>query len=142
MKSSLTIKDRMIRSVSMRRSEIILRSDFERMGSQSQISRVLGDFVREGRLVRIGHGVFAKARMSSLNGKPVPRQPLEVLASETLRRLNIEASGGQAEVEYATGRSTQVPVQTTFNTGQRRISRKLIIGKRSIRYENDYSARA
>ena len=95
-----------------------------------------------GRLVRIGHGVFAKARMSSLNGKPVPRQPLEVLASETLRRLNIEASGGQAEVEYATGRSTQVPVQTTFNTGQRRISRKLIIGKRSIRYENDYSARA
>ena len=48
MKSSLTIKDRMIRSVSMRRSEIILRSDFERMGSQSQISRVLGDFVREG----------------------------------------------------------------------------------------------
>ena len=142
MKSSLTIKDRMIRSVSMRRSEIILRSDFERMGSQSQISRVLGDFVREGRLVRIGHGVFAKARMSSLSGKPVPHQPLEVLAAETLRRLNIEARGGQAEVEYATGRSTQVPVQTTFNTGQRRISRKLIIGKRSIRYENDYSARA
>jgi hypothetical protein len=142
MKSSLTIKDRMIRSVSMRRSEIILRSDFERMGSQSQISRVLGDFVREGRLVRIGHGVYAKARMSSLSGKPVPRQPLEVLASETLRRLNIEASGGQAEVEYTTGMSTQVPVQTTFNTGQRRISRKIIIGKRSIRYENDYSARA
>lgn len=112
------------------------------MGSQSQISRVLGDFVREGRLVRIGHGVFAKARMSSLSGKPVPRQPLEVLASETLRRLNIEASGGQAEVEYATGKSTQVPVQTTFNTGQRRISRKLMLGKRSIRYENDYSARA
>ncbi len=142
MRSSVTIKDRMIRSVSMRRSEIVLRSDFERMGSQSQISRVLVDFVREGRLVRIGYGVFAKARRSSLSGKPVPRQPLEVLVAEALRRLNIEASVGQPEQEYASGKSTQVPILTTFNTGRRRISRKLMLGKRSIRYENDYRTRA
>jgi hypothetical protein len=108
------------------------------MGSQSQISRVLVDFVREGRLVRLGRGVFAKARRSSLSGKPVPRQPLEVLAAETFMRLNIEASVGQSEQEYASGKSTQVPILTTFNTGQRRISRKLMLGKRSIRYENDY----
>lgn len=128
----------MIRSVTMRRSEIVLRSDFERMGSQSQISRVLVDFVREGRLVRLGRGVFAKARRSSLSGKPVPRQPLEVLVAETFMRLNIEASVGQSEQEYASGKSTQMPILTTFNTGQRRISRKLMLGKRSIRYENDY----
>ncbi|NTW52693.1 MAG: S-adenosylhomocysteine hydrolase [Chlorobiaceae bacterium] len=138
----MSIRNRMIRSVSMRQGEIILRSDFDRMGSQSQISRVLSDFVREGRLVRIGHGVFAKARISDLTARPVPREPLEVLAAETFRRLNIEVDQGRAQRDYASGKSTQVPVQAVFNTGRRRISRKLTLGKRSIRYENDYSVRA
>ena len=54
----------------------------------------------------------------------VPREPLEVLAEETLRRLHIDAQPGQAQRDYASGKSTQVPVQSTFNTGCRRISRK------------------
>ena len=72
----------------------------------------------------------------------VPREPLEVLAEETLRRLHIDAQPGQAQRDYASGKSTQVPVQSTFNTGCRRISRKLILGNRTIRYENNYSARS
>ena len=92
-------------------------------------------------LVRLGHGVFAKARISSLNGEPVPREPLEVLAEETLRRLHIDAQPGQAQRDYASAKSTHVPVQSTFNTGCRRISRKLILGNHTIRYENNYSAR-
>ena len=134
------MKDRMIRSITMRRGEIVLRSDFEHLGSQSQISRLLNAFVREGRLVRLGYGVFAKARISSISGKPVPREPLEVLAEETLRRLHIDAKPGKAQRDYASGQSTQVPVQAAFNTGQRRISRKLMLGNRMVRYENNYSA--
>jgi len=140
MKSCLSIKARMIRSLSMRRSEIILRSDFTPIGSQSQISRILNEFVSEGRLVRIGYGVFAKTRISSISGKAVPREPLEVLAEETLRRLRIDAIPGNAQRDYASGQSTQVPVQAVFNTGRRRISRKLMLGNRSVRYENNYSA--
>ena len=33
-------------------------------------------------------------------------------------------------------------VRTTFNTGQRRISRKITVGISTVRYENHYSARA
>jgi hypothetical protein len=117
MKSRLSIRDRMIRSVTMRRGEIVLRSDFEQMGSQSQISRIFSDFVKEGRLDRLGHGVFAKARISSLTGKPVPREPLEVLVEETLRRLHIDAKPGQAQRDYASAKSTQVPVQSTSQYG-------------------------
>ncbi|MCF8215816.1 MAG: DUF6088 family protein [Chlorobium sp.] len=139
MKSRLNMKERMIRSITMRRGEIIMRSDFTRMGSQSQISRLLADFVSEGRLVRLGYGIFAKARISSISGKAVPREPLEVLAQEAFRRLMIEAKPGKAQKEYASGQSTQVPVQAVFDTGQRRISRKLTVGNRKVRYENDYS---
>lgn len=140
MKSRLNMKERMIRSITMRRSEIIMRSDFTRMGSQSQISRLLADFVSEGRLVRLGYGIFAKSRISSISGKAVPREPLEVLAQEAFRRLMIEAKPGKAQREYASGQSTQVPIQAVFDTGQRRISRKLTVGNRKVRYENDYSA--
>lgn len=140
MKSRLNMKERMIRSITMRRGEIIMRSDFTRMGSQSQISRLLADFVSEGRLVRLGYGIFAKARISSISGKAVPREPLEVLAQEAFRRLMIEAKPGKAQREYASGQSTQVPIQAVFDTGQRRISRKLTVGNRKVRYENDYSA--
>lgn len=134
------MRERMIRSITMRRGEIIMRSDFTRMGSQSQISRLLADFVSEGRLVRLGYGIFAKSRISSISGKAVPREPLEVLAQEAFRRLMIEAKPGKAQREYASGQSTQVPVQAVFDTGQRRISRKLTVGNRKVRYENDYSA--
>lgn len=140
MKSRLNMRERMIRSITMRRGEIIMRSDFTLMGSQSQISRLLADFVSEGRLVRLGYGIFAKSRISSISGKAVPREPLEVLAQEAFRRLMIEAKPGKAQREYASGQSTQVPVQAVFDTGQRRISRKLTVGNRKVRYENDYSA--
>ncbi|KUL29937.1 S-adenosylhomocysteine hydrolase [Chlorobium limicola] len=136
----MNMKERMIRSITMRRGEIIMRSDFTRMGSQSQISRLLADFVSEGRLVRLGYGIFAKSRISSISGKAVPREPLEVLAQEAFRRLMIEAKPGKAQREYTSGQSTQVPVQAVFDTGQRRISRKLTVGNRKVRYENDYSA--
>jgi hypothetical protein len=134
------MRERMIRSITMRRGEIIMRSDFTCLGSQSQISRLLSDFVKEGRLVRLGYGIFAKARVSSISGKMVPREPLEVLAEESFRRLRIEVKPGKAQRDYTSGQSTQVPVQAVFDTGRRRISRKLTVGNRKVRYENDYSA--
>jgi hypothetical protein len=123
----------------MRRGEIILRSDFAHMGSQSQISRLLTDFVEEGRLVRLGYGIFAKARISSISGQAVPREPLEVLAEEAFQRLRIEVKPGKAQRDYASGQSTQIPVQAVFDTGRRRISRELMVGNRKVSYENDYN---
>lgn len=140
MASPMNIKERMIRSITMRRGEIILRSDLTHLGSPSQISRLLVDFITEGRLVRLGYGVFAKARASSLSGKSVPREPLEVLAEEAFKRLRIEVKSGKAQRDYASGQSIQVPVHAVFNTGIRRINRKITVGNRTIRYENDYSA--
>ena len=138
----LNIKNRMLRSVALRKGEVVLREDFKNMGSPSQISRGLKELLTAGRLIRLGYGVYAKARPSSISGKPVPRAPLEVLARETLGRLKVDTQLGQAQAAYARGDTTQIPMKTTFNTGQRRISRKITVGSRSVQYENDYSPRA
>jgi hypothetical protein len=132
----------MVRSIAMRKGEVVLRADFESIGSSSQISRALKVLIDTGRIVRLGYGVYAKARSSTLTGKPVPRVTLEELAQETLIKLGVRVQLGSAQAAYAEGKSTQIPVRTTFNTGQRRISRKITVGISTVRYENNYSARA
>jgi Family of unknown function (DUF6088) len=130
------IKDRVIRSIGRSSAEVFLRPDFKQIGSYAQIGKALNALTREGRLVRIGYGVYAKARPSSLSGRPVPRKPLESLAREALGKLGVDVQPGRAAREYWAG-STQIPAQVSFDTGRRRISRRLRVGSRQVQYEND-----
>ncbi len=136
-----SVKERMARSIALRKGEVVVRADFESMGSASQISRALKELIVAGKIIRLGYGVYAKARPSILSGKPVARVTLEELAQEALQKLGVTVELGRAQAAYASGKTTQVPVRTTFNTGQRRISRKITVGISTVRYENDYSAR-
>lgn len=131
----------MVRSIALRKGEVVMRGDFERMGSASQISRVLKELIAECKIVRLGYGTYAKARPSSLSGKPVPRVTLADLAVETFEKMKVPVKLGRAQLAYAEGRTTQIPVRTTFNTGNRRISRKITVGISTVRYENNYTAR-
>ncbi|KKZ14134.1 MAG: hypothetical protein TQ37_02050 [Candidatus Synechococcus spongiarum 15L] len=131
------VKQRLWRSIAARSGEVVLRRDLVRFGSQAQISRALKQLMGEGKLVRIGSGVYAKAAPGPLSGLPMARQPLGALAAETFNRLGIAWKQGAAQRRYNSGATTQVPWRTTFNTGQQRISRRLQIGKRVVEYEND-----
>lgn len=138
----LTLKDKMARAIARRQGEVVLRADFEKLGSPAQISRGLKALTKDGVIVRLGYGVYAKAKKSTLSGEPIPRVTLAALAQEALMRLGVEPQLGRAQREYAEGATTQIPVFTTFNTGARRITRKLKVGLREVRYENDYRSRA
>lgn len=121
--------------------EVVLRRDLRGRASPSQLSRSLRQLMEEGKLVRIGSGVYAKARPSPLSGRPVPRQTLAVLAAETFERLGIAWKLGEAQRLYRDGLTTQVPWRTTFDTGRRRISRRLVVGLRVVNYENNTQPR-
>lgn len=138
----MSVKDRMARSIALRKGEVVMRSDFAEMGSQSQISRALRALVDEGKIVRLGYGTYAKARPSTLSGKPVPRVSLEELGYEALQKLGVNPRLGYAQREYAEGRTTQVPARATFDTGRHRITRKIVVGRTALTYENDRSRRA
>ena len=134
---STSVKERIQRSIAARRGEVVLRRDLVRFGSAAQISRALKQLIAEGRLVRIGTGVYAKAAPGPISGIPMARQPLGALAAETFDRLGIPWRLGAAQRRYNERLTTQVPWRTTFDTGRRRISRRLQIGKRVVEYEND-----
>ena len=71
------MKERLLRSIAARNGEVVLRRDLARFGSPAQISRALKQLVSEGKLVRIGLGVYAKAAPGPISGLPMARQPYE-----------------------------------------------------------------
>ena len=90
---------------------VALRRDFADLGSARQISRGLKKIIADKKLVRIGKGIYAKARMTPYYDKPIPYGGFDVVAREALDRLNIRWESGVSEKAYNEGLSTQVPVK-------------------------------
>jgi predicted transcriptional regulator of viral defense system len=134
----MKIEESVVSAVKRSKSDIILRSEVAEMGSASQISKALKSLQVKGILVRIGMGVYARTRKSSVTGAIIPAGSLETLATETLKKMGISVSAGRAAREYNSGMTTQLPGSFVANTGKRRISRKLTVGGRSLVYENNY----
>ncbi|MCE2048776.1 hypothetical protein, partial [Burkholderia pseudomallei] len=88
---------------------------------------------------KIGVGVYAKAKRSALSGKPIPVEPVEFLAPEALKKLGVKVYPSRRTAEYNAGQTTQIPAGVVINTGNRRISRKLGFGQKTIEYENNYN---
>ena len=120
--------------IARKKNAVFLREDFEDLGGYDQIGRILRDLTRAGKLIKIGYGLYAKAKISLLTGAVVPVVPLPSLAKEALDRLGFETFPSLYEREYNAGRSTQVP------TGRRiavkgRISRKIGYNGAYVSYE-------
>jgi hypothetical protein len=134
----MNLADRMQRAVKLTtRTAVFLRADFEAFGRPSQISVALKALQQRGVLARIGTGVYAKTRISSVTGKPVPAGSLETLGLEALQKLGVPVNPSRATLEYNSGRTTQLPGKLVVNTGNRQISRKIRIGDRQLGYENN-----
>lgn len=128
--------ERVAKAIAITPGIVILRSELRDLGSYSQVTRSLEELIRTGKLVRAGKGVFVKTRLSSITGRSVPAGSLETVAIEVLKKLGVEVSPGKLAQEYNSGNSTQLPMRFVVNTGNRRISRKIEVGGRSLAYEN------
>ena len=133
----MNIQQRMKLSVANNRDDVFIRADFKKFGSSAQISRALIGLVNEGKLVKVGRAVYVKARPSSISGNPVPTIPLAQIAQKALIKLGVSFSLGKQQAAYQRGDTTQIPIEVAFNTGIRRISRKLALGNKVVHFENN-----
>jgi hypothetical protein len=113
----------------------MLRSEIAPMGSVAQVGRVLAKLVADGRLVRVSKGVYAKTRRNKFTGQLTPAATFESIAAEAFRKLGIDVSPGQLARDYNAGKTTQIPMDGVVCTGARRISRKIRVGNRTVKYE-------
>lgn len=131
----MNITDRIKHSV-LRRQDLVLRPvDFQAFGSEASVKRALKELVDQGLLVRLGVGLYAKAKRSVLSGQPIPARPLEVLGPMALTRLGVKLCESSRIHDYNAGLTTQVPTGVIVNTGRRRISRKIGFNGKFVEYE-------
>lgn len=128
----MNITNRILRSVSNKPGDVFLRTDFKAFGSPAQISRALNVLQSNGRLVKLGMGIYARAMPSILSGKPIPVKPLEVLAPQALRKLGVTVDASRLT---KSGQSTQITAGVVINTGKRRIIRRLGFNGIQVQYE-------
>jgi hypothetical protein len=133
----MSVYKRVAHAISIAKNDVFLRQDFSSLGSSSQITRALRFLINDGVIVRISFGVYARAKISVLTGKPIPAQPVSVLAPEVLRRFGIEAHPSRLVRDYNEGKSTQLPAESRVNIGKKRTNRKIGFGRSQIKYEND-----
>jgi hypothetical protein len=134
MKYSKILEGKIATRIARKQSPVLLRKDFEDLGGYDQVGRALLALTKKGKLIRIGYGLYAKAKQSSLTGNTVPVEPLPTLAQTALIRLGAEPKASQAATDYQEGRSTQVPTGRLISVNGR-INRKIGYNNMAISYE-------
>lgn len=133
----MLLEERLKRSISQRKDDVFLRKEFSQFGSPAQVSRALRQLIMEGRLVKLGLGIYAKAKLGVASGKPIPIKPVDVLAPKALAKLGVVVGPSRLTAAYNEGRTTQLPAGTVLNTGTRKVTRRIGFGGRVIKYEED-----
>lgn len=103
LKAKINIKiDRSVR-------QVFLRADFEKLGGYDQIGRALRELAGEGKLIKVGYGLYAKARPNRLTGKPMlaAEGGFVAVAKEALKRLGVKWTDTNFDA-YQKG-ATQIP---------------------------------
>lgn len=96
-------------------SQVFIREDLSDDHSnreQLRLNRALKTFIDEGLIIKISHGLYARAtKMNFPNGetKTVLEDSFESVAIQALDKLGIKWEFGRAIQEYNRGETTQVP---------------------------------
>lgn len=128
-----TLETQLQKRIDRKRGDVFLRSDFDDLGGYDQIGRVLRQFVRQGKLLRIGQGLYTRAVKSPFSDQLVPPKGLRTLA-EALQRLGIETAPSQMERDYNSGKTTQVPTGRVVGV-RGRVRRKIGYNGVSLSFE-------
>ena len=117
-----------------KKCSVFVREDFRDLSDYDQVGRALRNIAKNGRLIRVGYGVYAKAKKSTITGELVPVVPLPELAKEALARLGIQTAPSRMEKDYNAGKTTQVPTGRVIAV-KGCVSRKIGYGGAYVSYE-------
>jgi hypothetical protein len=99
-----------------------------------QIIRALRKLTKDKILLKIGKGVYAKAKKSELTGKYIPAGGLLNSGRQVLEKFGIKTSPSSYAAAYNRGETTQVPTGRVIGV-DRRVSREISFNRVSLSYE-------
>lgn len=132
---SPTIRDCIAKRIRRtRRTPIFVRDDFADFGAYDVVGRELRKLAGEDLLVKVGYGLYARAKRSVLSGEPIPSAPLIEIGYQAFRRLGHSPKPRQAALDYIEGSTMQVPAGDRIAVSGARVKRRIAFGPRVIKY--------
>lgn len=115
---------------------VFTRDDFSDLGGYDQVGRVLRELVKDEILLKVGYGLYTKAKRNSITGNLMPACPAgsDAVILEALDRLKVDYTLDDSSTLYLSGQSTQIPAFTKLHISGR-FSRRLAIGHSRLNSE-------
>ena len=117
----------------------LFRKDFKDLGgTYIQVGTVLKELCQEQKLRRIGHGIYGKTKICTVEpfvGKVILTKGLTEIAPEALTRLGYQLSTPQSVLDYNAGISTQVPTGRRLRIQGKKTKRKIGYNNMYVNYE-------
>ena len=106
----MTAVERVYQKIKRSRRYVFERKDFDGFASYDQIGRALRQLVKQGELIKLGYGLYTKARMNSLTGRPMPTNPggSDALMREILKMKGVDFEMDKLSLQSLSGKSTQI----------------------------------
>ena len=122
-----SLRERIAAKIDRSDDAVFLTREFRPLGCERHVLRALRQLVEEGRLIRLGYGVYGRAEISRLTGKPMLAAEGGFIGAgrQALDKLGVRWEMTNAQRAYNEGRSTQVPVDPRVRVVKSRVTRKL-----------------
>lgn len=126
MRRRRTLRERVEARIAERGDDAFLTREFRDLSGERQVPRALRTSIDEGKLIRLGYGVYGRAEVSPLTKQPMlTGDGFGTVSRQVLDKLKVRWEPTAAERDYNEGRSTQVPMTPRVRLRGSRFSRKL-----------------
>lgn len=129
-----TLKDKIQYRIRKSKENTFLIGDFIDLSGMDQVLRALRTLIKENELIRVGKGVYTKARKSVVSNEFIPVDNLRDIAMDVLNKQGVKVLQTPEEIAYNTKQAEQVP--NSFIIGvNKRVSRNISFKNARIKYE-------
>ncbi len=130
----MTIQSRIQTRVKRSKCSVFLRSDFKDIADYDQVGRGLRNLVREGLLMKIGYGLYVRARVNRITGKLMPDNAAgaDGVLIEAMEKLGVDYQFDDLSKLNFSGESTQIPAKVKITPKSARFTRKIAVGTQLV----------
>jgi len=130
----MTIQDRLETRIKRAKRSVFMRSDFADIADYDQVGRGLRNLVRDGLLLKIGYGLYVRARVNRITGALMPDNPAgnDGVLIEAMDRLGVDYTFDDLSRKNLSGESTQIPASLKIVPKSSRFTRKIAVGKQRV----------
>ena len=82
-----TLESRIKYRIKRGKGSVYMISDFLDLSGANQVGRALRNLAKTNLIIKIGHGIYARAKISTITQEPMPEKDLRSLGIEILEKL-------------------------------------------------------